>query len=143
MGVGKRVTRLMKAYLNHHWERIEALIREHEQEAQARAEALEELERPATRDAVPTPSSAQPAASAESEIRRAYRTLGLEEGADLSRVRRAYQELSRRAHPDRFPEGSPERARAEQIYTQIEWAYRTLLVHLDQSAARFRNLDLD
>ncbi|CUU08021.1 DnaJ domain-containing protein [Armatimonadetes bacterium GBS] len=142
MSVGKRVTRLMKAYLNHHWERIEAIIREQEQEAQARAEALQELERPATSESAPPSSSAKPAA-AESEISRAYRTLGLEEGADLSRVRRAYQELSRRAHPERFPEGSPERARAEQIHTQIEWAYRTLLAHLDQSAARFRNLDLD
>lgn len=140
MSVGKRVSRLMKAYLSHHWERISALIQEEEQEAQARQEALRELENlpPSSR---PTPSP--PNQDRDSEISRAYRTLGLEVGASLGLVRRAYQELTQRANPERFPEGSVERARAEQIHARIERAYQTLLQHLDHSSARFRNLDLD
>lgn len=141
MSVGKRVSRLMKAYLNHHWERISALIQEEEQEAQARQQALRELENLPTSPHSPPPPP--PEQDRNSEISRAYRTLGLEVGASLSVVRRTYQELARRANPERFPEGSVERARAEQIHARIERAYQTLLLHLDHSSARFRNLDLD
>lgn len=137
MSVGKRITRLMKAYLNHHWERISAIIHEEEQEARARREALNELTKPPTS---PSPTEAAPKPEIDTELRRAYQTLGLEVGVSLSVVRRQYRTLSQRANPERFPEGSLERERAQQIQTRIERAYQTLLAHLDPSSARFRNL---
>ncbi len=42
-----------------------------------------------------------------------------------------------------LPENSPERAKAEQIRQRIEQAYQTLLLHLDHTAQRFRNLQTD
>jgi hypothetical protein len=58
-------------------------------------------------------------------------------------VRRAYRDLIARSDPTRFPDGSPERAKAEQIRQRIEQAYQTLLLHLDHTAQRFRNLQTD
>lgn len=150
MAIGKRVTRLMKAYLNHHWERIRALVEEETQEAEARAHALKELEqsqplsasdiRSSTPPMTPTVREATPLSA---ELARAYRTLGLPEGADLATVRRTYRELTTRANPERFPEGSEERAKAEQIRTHIEHAYQLLLKQLDPSGHRFRHLDIE
>ncbi|MER3401819.1 MAG: hypothetical protein C4336_03390 [Armatimonadota bacterium] len=137
MSMGKRVTRLMKAYLSHHWERISAIIHEEEQEARARQEALNELTKPPSS---PPPADVASKPETDTELRRAYQTLGLEVGASLSVVRRQYRTLSQRVNPERFPEGSPERERAEQIQARIERAYQTLLAHLDPSSARFRNL---
>ncbi len=150
MAIGKRVTRLMKAYLNHHWERIRALIEEEATEAEARARALQELERSQSLSGAEsalysTPASREPTAGEPSsaELARAYRTLGLPEGSDLATVRRAYRELSSRANPERFPEGSEERAKAEQIRSHIERAYQLLLRQLDPSGHRFRQLDIE
>jgi curved DNA-binding protein CbpA len=75
-------------------------------------------------------------------LQRAYRVLGLPPDADLPTVRRTYRELAAKSNPSRFPEGSPERAKAEQIHAQIEHAYRLLLRHLDPSADRFHDLEL-
>jgi curved DNA-binding protein CbpA len=69
--------------------------------------------------------------------------LGLPDGAELAQVRRAYRDLIARSDPTRFPDGSPERAKAEQIRQRIEQAYQTLLLHLDHTAQRFRNLQTD
>lgn len=152
MAIGKRVTRLMKAYLNYHWERIRTLIEEESTEAEARAHALKELEQsqpplapqsphnPSLGSTVPTHPQASAGAS---EVARAYRTLGLPEGADLATVRRTYRELTTRANPERFPEGSEERAKAEQIRSHIERAYQLLLKQLDPSGHRFRHLDIE
>ncbi len=152
MALAKRVTRLMKAYLNHHWERISALIDEADADASARAQAIQELDESLNNPLLsvrksPSDSAGAPHAvrsnPSESELSRAYRTLGVPEGADLATVRRAYRELSTKANPERFPEGSEERAKAEQIKTHIDRAYQLLLQHLDQSGHRFRHLDLD
>lgn len=146
MALGRRITRLIKAQLNDLWERVEALTREEEMELAARQTAQQEL-----RDALqlsradittPTPAAA-PKPPAETELSRAYRMLGLPDQADLATVRRAYRELFARSDPSRFPENSPERAKAEQIRQRIEQAYQTLLLHLDHSAQRFRNLSVD
>jgi len=134
MSLGKRISRLAKAYINHHWERIESIISEQEARASAEQEIQERLP---TSEPVSAPA---PAAQTESELSRAYRVLGLSDGADLASVRQAYRELSRRSDPNRFPEGSPERERAQQIHDHVERAYQTLLKHLDRSSDRFRNL---
>jgi len=52
----------------------------------------------------------------------AYEILGIAKNADEREIRRAYRDMARRWHPDRFPEG-PERMWAEQKMTAINIAY--------------------
>ncbi|RMH10261.1 MAG: J domain-containing protein [Armatimonadetes bacterium] len=144
MALGKRLSRLAKAHWNELLERVESILREEAAETAARQAAAEELQsamQPRFGVNAPTPPAATP--KAETELRRAYRVLGLPEGSDLAAVRRAYRELIGRSDPNRFPEGSPEREKAAQIQQRIEQAYQTLLLHLDHSAQRFRNLSVE
>jgi DnaJ-domain-containing protein 1 len=139
MALGRRITRLMKAHWGELVERVEQVIREESAESAAAQELQEALDPTRPLAARPAP----PAAAQESVVSRAYRVLGLPDGAALAEVRRAYRELIARSDPNRFPENSPERAKAEQIRQRIEQAYQTLLLHLDHTAQRFRNLQTD
>ncbi|MCX7993987.1 MAG: J domain-containing protein, partial [Fimbriimonadales bacterium] len=141
-------TRLMKAHLNDIWERVETIIREEEAESAARQTAHQELHDAMASsrvDEVPAATSPGKASGTTraTELERAYRVLGVSADADLAAVRRAYRELIARSDPSRFPENTPEREKAEQIRQRIEQAYQTLLLHLDHSAQRFRNLTVD
>lgn len=139
MALGRRITRLMKAHWGELVERVEQIIREETAEAAAAQELQDALD--PTR---PLPTRSTPATPAsDTAISRAYRVLGLPEGTELPQVRRTYRELIARSDPNRFPEGSPERAKAAQIQQRIEEAYQTLLLHLDPTAQRFRNLQTD
>lgn len=51
-----------------------------------------------------------------------YEILGIPKSADENEIRKAYRDMARRWHPDRFPEG-PERLWAEQKMTSINIAY--------------------
>ncbi|MCL6536384.1 MAG: J domain-containing protein [Armatimonadetes bacterium] len=144
MALGRRITRLMKAHWGELVERVEQVIREETAESAAAQElqdALDPTRRFETPDA--PAGSARAAQTGETAISRAYRVLGLPDGAGLAEVRRAYRDLIARSDPTRFPDGSPERAKAEQIRQRIEQAYQTLLLHLDHTAQRFRNLQTD
>ena len=56
-----------------------------------------------------------------------YETLGIAEGAPPDDVRRAYLDLARRLHPDRWSGASPEeRARAERHMQEVNEAWRVL-----------------
>ncbi|GIV08597.1 MAG: hypothetical protein KatS3mg019_0688 [Fimbriimonadales bacterium] len=142
MALGKRISRLAKAHWNDLLERVETIIHEEEAEIAARQTATEELQHAMQPPLhAPAPSIAPP--DTATELQRAYRVLGLSEDADLAAVRRAYRELIGRSDPNRFAEGSPERDKAAQIQRRIEQAYQTLLLHLDHSAQRFRNLSVE
>ena len=56
----------------------------------------------------------------------AYEILGVARSASESEIKRAYRDMARRWHPDRFPEG-PERMWAEQKMTSINIAYNEAL----------------
>lgn len=56
----------------------------------------------------------------------AYEILGVAPTAEAAEIRKAYLELARRWHPDRFMEG-PERMWAEQKMVSINNAYRDVL----------------
>ncbi|MCS7300345.1 MAG: J domain-containing protein [Fimbriimonadales bacterium] len=156
MALGRRLSRLMKAHWNELLERVEGVLREEEAElaarqaasqelSGARQSALQELDNvPQSPRPEPSPDAAgAPQPATETAVRRAYRVLGLPEDADLATVRRTYRDLIARSDPNRFPENSPEREKARQIQQRIEQAYQTLLLHLDHSAQRFRNLSVE
>ncbi|WP_448382104.1 J domain-containing protein [Desulfosoma sp.] len=57
-----------------------------------------------------------------------YRLLGLQPGASLHEVKRAYRESAKRWHPDRYAGGSDwERIRAEEKFKDLQDAYRRIL----------------
>ena len=56
-----------------------------------------------------------------------FKVLHVEQGASGGEVRKAYRELARRWHPDRFADG-PERMWAEQRMIEINLAYQEALV---------------
>lgn len=83
-------------------------------------------------------SSAAPASS----LARAYRVLGLAEGAELADVEAAYAALVARCAPERFEEGSEEQRTAREILRRVEEAYDELRGALDPTAGRFDKLEL-
>lgn len=60
-------------------------------------------------------------------ITQAYTTLGLEKGADMDAVKKAYKEKALRTHPDKVPE--ERRAEATIEFQNVGAAYETITKH--------------
>lgn len=69
----------------------------------------------------------------ELEIRRCLQLLELEECSTKDTARRAYRDLVRVWHPDRFAGDPRLRRRAEERLKQLNTAYETLVRHLEAS----------
>ena len=110
--------------------RAEARIAASRRESEARAE-----QRPATTPVV-SPTSTDPNASD-------YRVLGVPVGADLAQVQSAYEQLTRRCDPRRFPEGSAEQTQAAAILVRVNAAFDALRKRLDPTENRFGKLELE
>lgn len=72
-----------------------------------------------------------------------YRVLGVAVGSDLATVQAAYEQLSRRCDPNRFPENSSYRKDAEKILSRVNAAYDALRRRLDPTENRFGKLELE
>jgi len=70
-----------------------------------------------------------------------YRLLSLEPGADLTAVQLAYNRLSARCDPSKFPAGSAEERQAIQIRERLDASYKELRTVLDTTATRFGRLE--
>lgn len=147
MSTGDRFYRLLRAYVNHEWDRIRGVVDEAYSRSAAEAELNEALNRgqttPASGLPSPTPSSTPgtPAKGPENLLVVHYNVLGLPAGSDFALVRHAYERLSHRSDPSRFPEGSEEAKRAQEVRKRVEDAYHALRRALDPSAARFSDLE--
>jgi len=72
-----------------------------------------------------------------------YRVLGVPVGSDLAVVQTAYEQLSRRCDPRRFPDNSAEQKDAERILVRVNAAYEALRKRLDPTENRFGKLELE
>jgi hypothetical protein len=81
-----------------------------------------------------------PAASADPNLAD-YIVLGITPGADWSAVQSAYEKLSRRCDPRRFPDGSQEQKDAQSILERVNVAYEALRKRLDPTESRFGKLE--
>ncbi len=72
-----------------------------------------------------------------------YRVLGVPVGSDFAQVEAAYETLSRRCDPRRFPDGSDEEKDAERILARVNTAYEALRNRLDPTVNRFGKLELE
>lgn len=71
-----------------------------------------------------------------------YRVLGLSAGASLGEVQAAYEDLTRRSDPKRFPEGSNEQAQARRILERVNLAYDNIRRENNPTEDRFAKLEL-
>lgn len=69
------------------------------------------------------------------ELARWYKTLELEEGADLEAVRKSYRRLMKQYHPDRFASDPEKYEAATKIATRITEAYNGLRRVLELQAS--------
>jgi hypothetical protein len=172
MGNADRLYNLAKAYLDHarsRWDEVDSAAQRELNEA-LNSPALTAWERAqakinATRSAnqaaqeiptstVPLPntpytpdlpptvplSAAQPSNNA---LAGAYRVLDVPVGSDLLTVQKAYQELQKKADPNRFPAGSKDRQLAQDILRRVNAAYMMLANSLSATSDdRFDRLEL-
>ena len=91
-----------------------------------------------------SPTAPAPAKGVETDPNAAdFRILGVPVGSDLPTVQAAYERLSRRCDPRRFPEASAEQKEAERILARVNTAYDALRKRLDPTENRFGKLELE
>lgn len=164
MGITRRIRRILKGYMKTARERLDEL----EAELNARRELEDYLEPgggasvdlppetalppadttvapPSTRSTPPSVeqgSTSSGAVQLPADLQAHFRLLGIPPNADLRQAQEAYKQLMERAKPERFPEGSEERRRAEQICQRIQQAYDAVRQYLDPTSARFDRLEI-
>ena len=116
-------------------ERIAAARREREARSVSQTQVMP-VAAPAANPAQTAAENADPNASD-------YRVLGVPVGSDLMTVLSAYEKLSRRCDPRRFPEGSKEQAEATRILARVNTSYENLRKRLDPTENRFGKLELE
>ena len=90
-----------------------------------------------------TPSAAAPNVVSDDPNASDYRVLGVPVGSDLATVLSAYEKLSRRCDPRRFPDGSTEQSEAARILVRVNASYESLRKRLDPTENRFGKLELE
>lgn len=88
-----------------------------------------------------SPASAPPPASDDPNASD-FRVLGVPVGSDLITVLSAYEKLSRRCDPRRFPDGSAEQNEAARILVRVNASFENLRKRLDPTENRFGKLEL-
>lgn len=92
----------------------------------------------------PTPAARPVGVEDEAETNaRYFRVLGIPNGSDLTAIQTAYENLTRRCDPRRFPDGSQGQKDAQQILERVNAAYESLRVRLDPTQNRFGKLELE
>ncbi len=144
MSTGRRAYDMLRAYIGHHWDRLETIF-----EADARKELTDYLRGPQLPgEPPPIPDDAKVTAEADDPtmpmtVATAYEVLDLSSDATLSELKSAYNRLFERSLPTNFPAGSEERRKAAAVHLRVQEAYEVLLPRLDARLKRFQSLDID
>lgn len=138
MSTGRRAYDILRAYVNHEWDRVQG---GGESAPSAEEELAQALDKPWTL----RPSKSEPEApSLPADPKERARTiLGASEGDDFQKIHAIYVDLMKRCQPSRFPAGSPDRIKAEQIRKMVQDAYAVLTEDVDETERRFGGLELD
>lgn len=149
---GRRAYTVIKGFVNREWER---LFESEDEDARREvlttwAESGKEdgdakvihLERVSDGSRAPAISALQQPSKVDT-VAKSRGVLGVQEKSSIEEIYKAYMSLIDRCNPSRFPDGSQEAFRANQIRIRVLEAYRTLTDHVDTTELRFRSIDLD
>ncbi|CAN5518849.1 hypothetical protein BH11ARM2_BH11ARM2_30440 [soil metagenome] len=127
----KRAYDIFRGYMGEAWDRIQT-------SDLARAET--ELKT----DPIPVgPKRWTPPAPSPMDPIRARDYLGVSDTASPSEVQRAFEALDKRADPTRFPEGSEDARKIQEIRDRVRWAYGILSANFGPTEQRFGGLEID
>lgn len=96
-----------------------------------------------TEAATATPASGTAAAAQTDPNASDFRVLGIAPDAGWDDVLGAYEKITRRCDPRRFPDGSVEQKEAGRILERVNTAYENLRRRLDPTESRFARLEFD
>jgi hypothetical protein len=144
LSTGRRAYDLLRAYIGHHWERLEDLF-----EADARKELNDYLKGPQLPDTPPPIPGDAPVRATDDDLTKpmsvatAYKVLDLSPDATLAELKATYKRLFERSLPTNFPEASEERKKAAIVHLRVQEAYEVLLPRLDTRLKRFSSLEIE
>lgn len=136
MGSGRRAYDLLRGYVNQEWERIRG-VDDHD----ATTELNESLSVTSTR--IERSVTIQQEIVTVNPQEWARRILGVNESADFTGIRQAFEKLNTRSDPSKFPAGSPEAQQASEIQLRVQQAYAILTDAIDSTEKRFKSLEID
>ncbi|HWA82947.1 MAG TPA: J domain-containing protein [Fimbriimonadaceae bacterium] len=148
MGTARRAYDLLRGYVNREYDRIRGVdLDDAERELN---DSMQGYMPPKKASSTPSPSSTSqptpqvdPAQIAATREERARRILGVGPEATFDDIRRAFERLSKRGDPNRFPNNSVEREHAATIQKSVQWAYGVLTANIDSVEKRFRSLEIE
>ena len=147
----RRAYDLLRGYVNHEWDRIKGI------EWDDAWKELNASTRPATDrdvsdselsavDSVSdqTSTPAQRPVPTEIDLKaQARQILGVSPTDDFEAVRKAFEKLNKRTHPDNFPAGSEDARSASALRARVQWAYTVLTAEMTQAEKRFKSLEIE
>lgn len=144
MSEARRAYNILRSYVNREWDRIKGLDV---------LDAIRELEADINKTAPQTEETEKKAETVEDEKKElqqiaeytanARQILGVSEGDNYTKIRKAYERISRKAQPENFNEGSPEAQHADMLLRRATWAFQYLTRHLSATEKRFKSLEID
>ncbi len=134
VSTANRAYNLLRGYVGREWDRLTSA-----EASSAEAELYQAVNSVALYEGASQPV-AEPAAIDHTAYAR--QVLGVSPEADFGEVRKAYERLSKRSDPDKFPEGTAEREEASKIHALVSKAYRILSSEVDDTEKRFRTLEI-
>lgn len=145
MGTTRRAYDLLRGYVNREYDRIRGVdFDDAERELNESLEGYMPPKKVSSPAQNSTPAqqvdAAQIAATRED---RARKILGVAPEATFDDIRRAFERLSKRGDPNRFPNNSVEREHAATIQKSVQWAYSVLTANIDSVEKRFRSLEIE
>lgn len=96
------------------------------------APEVEPAEEQGRREARRSTPPREPTGGLPEDVRRAYRVLELEPGADLAAVKKAYRRQQQRYHQDRFADDPEKEQKARRVSTEVNLAYERLQRYLKE-----------